>query len=193
MLFYVCRPFIFNGMETSIAAVRKELIARRKALSSEYIKEKSLKMTADITNDPLYKECHYLYAYSPINNEIDTNYLIVKALQDDKVVCLPIMLSSGDMVFGQVNKTTSFRREKHQILEPVLDPKIIVDRPGLMIVPLVGFCGRKRIGYGMQYYNNYLATRRDIIHTIGVAYDFQENKGIDFDDRDIDLDEIRSY
>lgn len=150
-------------------------------------------MTDDILQTEEYKKNRYLYIYSPINNEIDTNYLIVKALQDDKIVSLPVILSSGDMVFCQVNKTTNFRIDRFKILEPVLDPKTIVDQPGLMIVPLVGYSGTKRMGYGKQYYNNYLSSRREYIYTIGVGYDFQREDSIIFSQKDIPLDEIRAY
>lgn len=180
-------------MEQHTREIRDNLLEKRNDLQSDYIKEKSLKMTQDILSDSHYKECKYLYVYSPIHNEIDTNYLIVKALQDDKVVCLPVVLTSGDMVFCQVNKTQNFRIDRFHILEPSFDPKTIVDQPGLMIVPLVGFSGKKRVGYGMQYYNNYLSSRKEFLYTIGVAYDFQENDELTFSDKDIPLNEIRSY
>ena len=173
--------------------IRKGIICQRNSLSTEFVRERSLKMTEDILRDKRYQEAKYIYVYSPINNEIDTNYLIVKALQDEKVVCLPIVLSKGDMIFSQINKTTTYRKDKHNILEPVLDPKTIVDKPGLMIVPVVGFNGNIRMGYGKQYYNNYLTNRRNYLYTIGVAYDFQKNEEIEFDERDILLNEIRSY
>jgi 5-formyltetrahydrofolate cyclo-ligase len=180
-------------MKNSISEIRARLIEQRKGLSLEYVKEKSLEMRDDILNSENYKKCKYLYIYSPINNEIDTNYLIVKALQDEKVVCLPVILSSGDMVFCQVNKTTNFRVDRFNILEPTLDPKTIVDQPGLMIVPLVGFKGTRRIGYGKQYYNNYLCNRKEYIYTIGVAYEFQKEDDLTFTDKDIPLNEIRVY
>ncbi len=173
--------------------IRQELLKKRSELTPDFIREKSLIMTQDIVNDPIYRENKYLYLYSPIKNEIDTNYLVVKALQDDKVVCLPVILSSGDMVFCQINRTQNFRIDRFKILEPQFEPKNIVDQPGLMIVPLVGFSGKRRVGYGKQYYNNYLSSRKGFIYTIGVAYDFQENKSLTFDERDIPLNEIRSY
>lgn len=180
-------------MNTSTNTIRTQLLEKRSSLSSDYIREKSLKMTEDILSDRHYKESDYLYIYSPIRNEIDTNYLVGKALQDNKIVCLPIILSSGDMVFAQVNKTQNYRVDKFHILEPVLDPKTIVDQPGLMIVPLIGFSGNRRIGYGKQYYNNYLSTRKDSIYTIGVAYDFQRVDDLTFSEKDIPLNEIRCY
>ncbi len=84
--------------------IRKGIICQCNSLSAEFVRERSLKMTEDILRDKRYQEAKYIYVYSPINNEIDTNYLIVKALQDEKVVCLPIVLSQGDMIFSQINK-----------------------------------------------------------------------------------------
>ncbi len=180
-------------MNCSTNEIRRRLIDLRNQLSATDIREKSLKMTDDIIQCKEYKDAKHLYIYSPINNEIDTNYLIVKALQDEKVVCLPVILSSGDMVFCQVNRTSRFHYDRYKILEPVLDPKTIVDQPGLMIVPLVGFSGNRRVGYGKQYYNNYLAGRTKYIYTIGVGYNFQKDDSIIFSDKDIPLNEIRAY
>lgn len=175
--------------------IRKELLAKRNELTSEYIKEKSLKMTEDIMNLDIYKKEKYLYLYSPVNNEIDTNYLIINALKDNKIVSLPIVLSQGDMVFVQINKSTIFKKNKYKILEPLFDNKNIIDQPGLMIVPLVGYYNDNvRIGYGKQYYNNYLNNREKTIYTIGVGYQFQKIDDLDLvDERDIKLNEIRTY
>lgn len=173
--------------------IRKALLQKRKQLSPEYIKDKSLLMREDILSDSHYINSKYIYLYSPINNEIDTNYLMVKALKDEKIVSLPVVLSSGDMIFSRINSETKFRKDKFNILEPVLEPKLITDKPGLMIVPLVGFNKNIRLGYGHQYYNNYLRDRKDMIYTIGVAYSFQENIEIQSSEEDIPLDEIRIY
>ncbi len=173
--------------------LREKLLKQRSMLSDDYIKEKSLMMTKDIISTKIYTESKYLYIYSPINNEIDTNYLICKALQDEKIVCLPVVLSKGDMVFCQVNKTTTYRKNQFQILEPVFEPKTIVDQPGLMIVPLVGFHDRVRLGYGKQYYNNYLFDRSNKLYTIGIGYSFQECEEFPRTSKDILLNEIRTY
>ena len=176
-----------------IKEIRESLLTKRRALSAEFIKEKSLRMTDDILQNPHYQACKYLYVYSPINNEIDTNYLIVKALQDEKIVCLPTILTKGDMVFCQINKTSQYRINKFNIIEPNLETKTIVDKPGVMIVPLVGFYKNYRLGYGKQYYNNYLANRLDTLFTIGVAYDFQRCDAFPITDKDVPLNEIRTY
>ena len=149
-------------------------------------------MTKDIVSDPLYRNTSVLYLYMPTKNELDTQYLIVQALQDNKTVAVPIVLTSGDMVFGKIDGNPGFRNNRFHILEPKYDPCLVIDKPGLMLVPLIGFCGKCRLGFGKNYYNNYLRDR-NYVHTVGVAYSFQEVKSLEKDPNDVALDEIRSY
>ena len=188
---FLTPPFKVIDMPSN-SELRSELIKQRNALSPDYIREKSLAMTKDILSDPLYVNTNTLYLYMPTKNEIDTQYLIVKALQDNKIVAVPIVLTSGDMVFGKIDGNPGFRDNRFHILEPQYDPKIVIDKPGLMIVPVIGFCGKSRLGFGKNYYNNYLRDR-NYIHTIGVAYSFQEVKDLEREPKDIELDEIRAY
>lgn len=165
---------------------------RRNLLSADVIREKSLAMTADILSTTQYQKTSYLYLYMPIHNEIDTQYLIVEALNAGKTVAVPIVLSSGDMVFGRIDGNPGFHANRYHILEPQYNPKIVIDKPGLMLVPVIGFSGKKRLGYGKNYYNNYLRGR-NYLYTIGVAYSFQESDDIPDEPGDVALDEIRAY
>lgn len=176
----------------NLVEIRKELILKRKELTSEYVELKSSLMTEDIINDKHYIESDVIYVYLPKNNEISTEKLIVKALKSNKTVAVPVVLTSGDMVFEKIDDLQSFHYNRYHILEPKYDAKLIVDKQGLMLVPLVGFYGNKRIGYGGQYYNNYLTNRRNL-YTIGIGYSFQEIEELPYDERDIPLNEIRTY
>ena len=175
-----------------IKEIRKELIAKREQLSPSVIIEASITVTQDLLNHPQFQQFDTIYIYLPVRNEIDTSYLITKALQANKTVAVPVILSKEDMVFQKINGTGKYHEDRYHILEPVYDPKSVIDRPGLMIVPLVGFSGRRRIGYGGQYFNNYLKHRKNL-YTIGVGYQFQSIPELPEDDRDILLNEIRSY
>lgn len=184
----------FYSKNMTLTETRNELLKTRQALTSDYIKEKSLRMTEDILSDERFRKANVIYVYWPINNEIDTEYIIVEALRQKKSVALPIVLSSGDMVFGRIDGNPGFKKSsRFHIMEPKYDPRIVIDKPGLMLVPIVGFTGKTRIGYGKQFYNNYLSNRQDTLYTIGVAYDFQKVEGIEPDARDVELNEIRSY
>ena len=150
-------------------------------------------MTEDILSDSHYQESDTIYLYLPYRNEIDTESLVTHALKDGKSVAVPMLLSSGDMVFGKIEDNCRFHQGRYKVIEPIYNPKLVTDKEGLMIVPLVGYHGKNRIGFGCQYYNNYLKHRKNL-YTIGVGYKFQEvYDNIEFAEEDIPLDEIRGY
>ena len=64
-----------------IKEIRKELIAKREQLSPSVIRESSITMTQDLLNHPQFQQFDTIYIYLPVRNEIDTSYLITKALQ----------------------------------------------------------------------------------------------------------------
>lgn len=166
---------------------------KRLSLTADYIKEKSLQMTKDIIKSDAYKNSKILYIYFPINNEIDTNYLIAHALKDEKTVAVPVCISSDDMVFERIDKVRAFHDNRFKIMEPSYDPTLVIDGEGLMIVPLVAYKGNYRIGYGKHFYNNYLRDRKHL-YTIAVGYDFQRtDEDFAISEYDVPMSEIRSY
>lgn len=73
--------------------------------------------------------------------------------------------------------------------QPADDIKVLNNQIGLLIVPLVGFNkSNYRMGYGMNFYNNFLSVNH--IQTIGIAYSLQKNDNINITNRDIKLDKI---
>lgn len=133
----------------------------------EQIREKSLLRTQEILQDPHYKEAQVIYIYRPSNQEIDTEYLIVKALQDNKILASPIYISSQDRVFARIDGNPGFRKGRCNTLEPLYQTKLVIDKPGLRIVPMEKL--REDDENGNHYYQNYLANRKDI-YTIAIGY-----------------------
>ena len=88
-----------------IKEIRKELIAKREQLSPSVIRESSITMTQDLLNHPQFQQFDTIYIYLPVRNEIDTSYLITKALQANKTVAVPVILSKEDMVFQKMTDT----------------------------------------------------------------------------------------
>ena len=173
--------------------IREQIREKRPALTPAYIREKSLRMTEDIIRSDAYRNSRILYIYFPVNNEIDTNYLIAHALKEEKTVAVPVCISSDDMVFERIDKSRTFHDNRYRIMEPSYDPSLVIDGEGLMIVPMVAYKEKHRVGYGRHFYNNYLHGR-NYVHTIAVGYDFQEIKeGFDVTDQDVPMSEIRCY
>lgn len=172
--------------------IRKDLLLKRRKIELEDRERRSKALVKSITEDPLYRACDTIYLYMPTSNELDTEAILIKALNDNKTVAVPVVMTSQDMVFEKINGNPGFKLSKHNILEPIYDPKLIIDKKGLMIVPCVGYEDKNRIGYGMSYYNNYLKSRKHI-YSIGVCYKELESNDYSFDERDIRLDEMRTF
>ncbi len=143
-------------------------------LTSEQIKDKSRKRAREIVQDSHYKSSEVLYIYLPdgAENEIDTQYLIVKALQDGKIIASPIFISSQDRVFARIDGNPGFRRGRRNSLEPLYQTKLVIDKPGLRIVPREKIAEEDR--NGIHYYENYLSNRKNL-YTIAVGYQNDRN------------------
>lgn len=177
-----------------LSQIKKNLLEQRTVLAKEFIKDKSIRMMKDIVNDKRYQEAKTIYIYMPSHNEIDTEYLMIKALQDGKKVAAPVVMTSGDMFFENISGNPGFHKSRHDFLQPNIDPKLIVDEPGLMIVPLYGCHEKTALSVASRYYGNYLLNRKSNLYTIGVGYDFQEvDSAFAEDVETIELDEVRVY
>lgn len=139
-----------------------------------------------------FKETRVLYSYLSLGNELDTEFLNEEAIKAGKVVAVPVTEANA-MRFVSLRPEAPLTKGQFGIREPSGKGRLpTIDRPGLMIVPLVGYQGRYRIGYGKGYYDRYLKTHGGL-YTIGVCYTFQRAQGIVFSSADIPLDEIRTF
>ena len=83
-----------------------------------------------------------------------------------------------------ISPFTNFRRNAYGILEPVGCHDITgID---VAVVPVATFEGLNRVGHGKAYYDKFLQNRECL--KIGIAFDCQEVRGVDFEAHDIPLD-----
>lgn len=148
--------------------LRKVLKEKRKALSKEEVKEKSLIICEKLEEE--LKDFDKIGLYMPFQNEVDVTYYIEKHLSDKKIY-LPVVLNDTDMEFVEYDE--NWVENRFHILEPVEKNFIQKHELEAIVVPLVGFNeSNYRIGQGKGYYDRYL---QDLSGTfIGVAYEFQK-------------------
>ena len=140
----------------------------------------------------VFKDAAVLYSYLSLENELDTEFINDEAWKQGKVVAVPIT-EGPKMRFVPLGPDTTLVKGQFGIREPVEKEKLFsIDQPGLMIVPMVGYQGLYRIGYGKGYYDRYLKSHKDL-YTIGVCYTFQRAEGIVFSSADVPLNEIRTF
>ncbi len=161
---------------------RKEvLMLRKKAFSyslSAKICQKAMELSA-------FKNANTIMIYLSSKSEVDTSFLIAKALRQGKRLCAPRVLNDKDMEAVALNGN-GFKRGAYGIWEP---DGISVSDIDLIFVPGVVFDKNKnRIGYGKGYYDRFLQNKNAA--TIGLAFSCQIVSEIPTEPHDKKLDMI---
>ena len=151
--------------------LRKKYLKKRENLSKIYIKEKSKLIWENLFKLKEYNQCEKIFVFLTMGKEIDTYYFIDKLFKDNKIVCVPIIISKNDMVFEQIKDLYNLQKNKFGILEPNLKNTVKCDEKTMVIVPsLVYSKDRYRIGYGGGYYDKFLNENNPMI-SVGVCFE----------------------
>jgi len=119
--------------------------------------------------------------YAAVGSEVDTDALIDALLQRGQAVALPRIT---DAAGGRMQAVHIASRDELKVGPMgVRQPGVggaggVIDRPGLILVPGVGFGpGGERLGQGGGFYDRYLADRADAL-TVGLAFAAQRDQAV---------------
>ena len=177
------------------AAVRKEMIARRHALSKEECDEKSKIICERFLESDEYEKADVILLYKAYNNEVDTDLIFDRAMADGKKVAYPLSrITDGEpeMIFYTVDDLKSLKSGYKGILEPDADisKECINKNADICLVPGVAFDRNcHRIGYGKAFYDRFIRLNEPK-KTVGLAYDIQMTDEIETGQRDRALDMV---
>lgn len=156
---------------------RHRLIEKRQAITGHPRRVKEQAIIQKIT--PFLKG--NVAAYSPIRGEVDLlSYL------DFPAIFLPCTLDATRIAFYPISKT--MHQGAFQVMEPARSQEIDPEKLDVILVPLVGFKGCFRMGYGKGYYDRYLSGTKAL--KIGIAFDCQEMESIEVKPTDVELDMV---
>ena len=166
--------------------LRKEMLAKRDALTPEQVKLFSEGIMKSLFSRPRFLEAKTIGLYLPKGNEVDTKEMIISALRMNKEVVVPV--TNKKIEFFHFSSFDDLEKGKYGILEPKHRIKPC-NEPDLVIVPGVSFglC-MHRLGYGKGYYDEYLS--RSFAHRMGVCFDFQLVEKLPNHENDQRMDEI---
>ncbi len=135
-------------------ALRKELIARRKAMDPQQKREADEDIFEQLK--PLADAASRVFTYASTPIEVDTRRIIAYCLERGIPVALPV---SGDeeLSFYYIDSIGKLSRGRFNIDEPPLDKPADFDKNTLCIVPALCADGTgARLGYGRGYYDRFL-------------------------------------
>ena len=187
---------------------KKEIRKEIKVLCSQnqqLLGQKSCSICNKIINSTEYKTADIVYAYMALPDEVNLAPVILNALQNNKQVAVPKIISQEDSIikFFYLDKTKNLTEQTaagtYGISEPDESMPATPDasKNTLILVPGRAFTkDGDRLGRGKGFYDRFLGdglfrcAHNDEVSNItlaGVCFDFQIKKSLPTDDRDIKM------
>ena len=153
-------------------ALRQEMRARRLALSPQEQVLLAQSAARKLTEHPFWEKAGEIALYSPIRQELDTQWVARLAWEQNKRLLYP-RVEGQQMAFYPVNTPQDLRPGAWGILEPVgKAPREDLSR-ALMLVPALAVdAAGYRLGWGGGYYDRYFA-QHPVGCRLGFVYGFQ--------------------
>lgn len=134
------------------------------------------KIYDNVIKSSFYKKAQNIFIYVSVNSEADTRRIIQKALDDEKTVCVPKVISKKHgMIAVRINGLNELSKGAYGIPEPIkYDKKFDEHDIDLILLPGLAFdeCGG-RIGYGGGFYDRFISITGKNTVKIGLAYSCQ--------------------
>lgn len=153
--------------------LRKEVLARRKAMSEVERIEKSLALADHADALPL-PGWAVVAGFWPIRDEIDPRPLLDLLRKRGHALCLPV-IAEPHLVFRELTSDTQLKSAGFGTMEPEEGVREL--RPDVLLMPLAGFDRHgNRIGYGKAFYDTAIAALEQTgpLLCIGLAFGVQE-------------------
>lgn len=146
-----------------------------------------------LINSKEYIDSKHIFTYVSFNSEVDTHRVIQYALEDNKCVYVPKVISKEKgMKAVHIKSVNELKKGLYGILEPVslefaVDEQVI----DLVVTPGIAFdISGGRVGYGGGFYDKFLKKLRPNAAKIALAYDFQVMDKVPTEIHDVFVDRI---
>ena len=174
-------------------ALRKEYFELRDKIPTDKRIKKSQKIFEILKANEAYQKANIIFIYASFHSEVYTHEFIKLALEDKKIICLPVVISDQEMEVFQIHSMDQLKKDNFGILSP--DPnscsKVLPEEIDLALIPLLAFNAQGyRLGYGKGYYDRYLPQLKATCNKIGIAFSEQFSKELPVSIYDYPLDHI---
>lgn len=180
-------------MELSKKDIRKAIIKKRDEIKENVKSEMDSQIFDTFIKSEFYKRASVIFAFVSFASEVDTKRLIQYAINDNKTICVPRVISRAEgFITYKINGLMDLEEGFYGILEPKLSCEIMNnEKIDFILMPGVAFDRiGGRIGYGGGFYDRYLAGLTRNIDKIALAYDMQIIDKIPMEVHDSHIDGI---
>lgn len=168
-------------------ALRSAIRGQKRAMTQQQIAEASFALQELFFQTEQYAAAKTIYGYMPYNQEVRTEGILERALNDGKRVAVP-KVYGDEMKFIYITDITDMEKSAFGIPEPKNDVPVASDPTALVLMPGLAFDPQgHRIGYGGGFYDRFLSHEPE--HpTVALCYGFQMFPQLETDDFDIPVD-----
>lgn len=168
-------------------ALRREIRAKKQAMSPEEIEKASARLKALFISTPQYQQAKTIYGYLPYNQEVRTLPILYQAIADGKKVAVPKVYGE-EMRFIFMDNLAEVAPGFGGIPEPIRDTPVADDETALVLMPGLAFDkAGHRIGYGGGFYDRFLQNEPN--HpTVALCYEFQMFPQLETEEFDVPVD-----
>lgn len=156
--------------------MRREILLRRNALSTNWVNSQSALIVRFLTNWEPFLQAKNVMLYLAMPGEPNIDDLILFALKNGKQVSVPLLTEKfGYMESAAITGLQDLKTGKLNLRVPDPEKITIVDPESLdlILVPAVAFDSNgNRLGMGAGYYDRFL-TQASKAYLLGIAWSFQ--------------------
>ena len=165
-------------------ALRREIGAKKRAMSAEEIEQASARLAEKFFQTELYRQAKAIYGYLSYNQEVCTEQILRRAQADGKRVAVPKVYGE-EMRFLWLNDLKQVAPGAYGIPEPVADEPVAMDETALVLMPGLAFDPEgHRLG---GFYDRYLADQPN--HPlVALCYRFQLLDHLETEAHDVPVD-----
>lgn len=178
-------------MPTSKKELRIQYKGFRKELSENDIEEKSLTITNNLIEMPIWDKTYY-HVFLPIEEqkEVNTEYVLhLLSGRDKEVVISKSDFETRGMTHFLLTDNTRIKKNEYNIPEPVNGLPVPTEVIEVVFVPLLAFdVFGNRIGYGKGFYDQFLSECKPDTIKIGLSFFEAEKEIEDVFESDVKLD-----
>ena len=174
------------------AEIRKEVSARRKSLTSDFLIHSSREIVSRLSQIDSFRNAGTLALYKFFGGEVQLEELFPISWDAGKKTCIPVYNNSlRSYEMAEITSQTEFITGHYGILEPVSPSLVPISDIDLMTVPGIAFDAKgNRLGRGGGFYDRMLSGFRGV--SAAVAFDFQIYDLVPTESHDFPVDTIIS-
>lgn len=137
---------------------RQQVKEKIKQLDKRYKEKADQSIFEQIKDLKEYKEAKTIFCYASMKDEVDTWRIIELALNQKKIVGVPLCIGKGIMEVRKISSLSDFEEGAYGIMEPSkkcsILPKENID---MALIPCVSADKqRRRLGHGAGFYDRFL-------------------------------------